>query len=169
METNIKLFNNDLLFREDGDTIMKTMEELFFSKRVIMFGLPGAFTPTCSGKQLPAYEDMYNLFMDTQKVDAIYCLSVNDMFVMDAWGKDLGIKNIKLLPDGDGALTRQLGMLVDKPTSNFGMRSWRHSSFIINGVVKKMFIEDGINNLGETGDPYEVSDPQTMLDYVKSL
>jgi len=88
---------------------------------------------------------------------------------MDAWGKDLGIQNIKLIPDGDGALTRQLGMLVDKPTSNLGMRSWRHSSFIINGVVKKMFIEDGINNLGETGDPYEVSDPQTMLDYVKSL
>jgi len=169
METNIKLFNNDLLFREDGDTIMKTMEELFFAKRVIMFGLPGAFTPTCSGKQLPAYEDMYNLFMDTQKVDAIYCLSVNDMFVMDAWGKDLGIKNIKLLPDGDGALTRQLGMLVDKPTSNFGMRSWRHSSFIINGVVKKMFVEPGINNLDDNGDPYEVSDPQTMLDYVKSL
>jgi peroxiredoxin len=169
METNIKLFNNDLLFREDGDTIMKTMEDLFFAKRVIMFGLPGAFTPTCSGKQLPAYEDMYNLFMDTQKVDAIYCLSVNDMFVMDAWGKDLGIKNIKLLPDGDGALTRQLGMLVDKPTSNFGMRSWRHSSFIINGVVKKMFVEPGINNLDDNGDPYEVSDPQTMLDYVKSL
>lgn len=169
METNIKLFNNDLLFREDGDTIMKTMEDLFFNKRVIMFGLPGAFTPTCSGKQLPAYEDMYNLFMDTQKVDAIYCLSVNDMFVMDAWGKDLGIKNIKLLPDGDGALTRQLGMLVDKPTSNFGMRSWRHSSFIINGVVKKMFVEPGINNLDDNGDPYEVSDPQTMLDYVKSL
>jgi peroxiredoxin len=169
METNIKLFNNDLLFREDGDTIMKTMEDLFFNKRVIMFGLPGAFTPTCSGKQLPAYEDMYNLFMDTQKVDAIYCLSVNDMFVMDAWGKDLGIKNIKLLPDGDGALTRQLGMLVDKPTSNFGMRSWRHSSFIINGIVKKMFVEPGINNLDDNGDPYEVSDPQTMLDYVKSL
>jgi len=169
METNIKLFNNDLLFREDGNTTTKTMEDLFFNKRVVMFGLPGAFTPTCSGKQLPAYEDMYNLFMDTQKVDAIYCLSVNDMFVMDAWGKDLGIQNIKLIPDGDGALTRQLGMLVDKPTSNLGMRSWRHSSFIINGVVKKMFIEDGINNLGETGDPYEVSDPQTMLDYVKSL
>ena len=169
METNIKLFNNDLLFREDGNTIMKTMEELFFAKRVIMFGLPGAFTPTCSGKQLPAYEDMYNLFMDTQKVDAIYCLSVNDMFVMDAWGKDLGIKNIKLIPDGDGALTRQLGMLIDKPTLNFGMRSWRHSSFIINGIVKKMFVEDGINNLGENDDPYEVSDPQTMLDYVKSL
>tara|TARA_R110002153_G_scaffold206734_1_gene359596 strand:- start:4805 stop:5314 length:510 start_codon:yes stop_codon:yes gene_type:complete len=169
MQTNIKLFNNDLLFREDGNTTTKTMEDLFFNKRVVMFGLPGAFTPTCSGKQLPAYEDMYNLFMDTQKVDAIYCLSVNDMFVMDAWGKDLGIQNIKLIPDGDGALTRQLGMLVDKPTSNSGMRSWRHSSFIINGVVKKMFIEDGINNLGETGDPYEVSDPQTMLDYVKSL
>ena len=169
METNIKLFNNDLLFREDGNTIMRPMEDLFFAKRVVMFGLPGAFTPTCSGKQLPAYEDMHTLFMDTQKVDAVYCLSVNDMFVMDAWGKDLGIEKVKLIPDGDGALTRQLGMLVDKPTLNFGMRSWRHSSFIINGIVKKMFVEDGINNLGENDDPYEVSDPQTMLDYVKSL
>ena len=169
METNIKLFNNDLLFREDGNTIMRPMEDLFFNKRVVMFGLPGAFTPTCSGKQLPAYEDMHTLFMDTQKVDAVYCLSVNDMFVMDAWGKDLGIEKVKLIPDGDGALTRQLGMLVDKPTLNFGMRSWRHSSFIINGIVKKMFVEEGINNLGENDDPYEVSDPQTMLDYVKSL
>ena len=134
-----------------------------------MFGLPGAFTPTCSSKQLPAYEDMYNLFMDTGKVDDIYCLSVNDMFVMDAWGKDLGIKNVKLIPDGDGGVVRQLGMLVDKPSLNFGLRSWRHSSFIINGIVKKMFVEDGINNQGVNGDPYEVSDPQTMLDYVKSL
>ena len=97
METNIKLFNNDLLFREDGNTIMRPMENLFFNKRVVMFGLPGAFTPTCSGKQLPAYEDMHTLFMDTQKVDAVYCLSVNEMFVMDAWGKDLGIEKVKLI------------------------------------------------------------------------
>ena len=169
METNIKLFNNDLLFREDGHTVMKPMEDLFYNKRIVMFGLPGAFTPTCSSKQLPAYEDMYNLFMDTGKVDDIYCLSVNDMFVMDAWGKDLGIKNVKLIPDGDGGVVRQLGMLVDKPSLNFGLRSWRHSSLVVNGIVKKMFVEDGINNQGENGDPYEVSDPQTMLDYVKSL
>ena len=108
METNIKLFNNDLLFREDGNTIMKPMEELFYNKRIVMFGLPGAFTPTCSGKQLPAYEDMYNLFMETGKVDDIYCLSVNDMFVMDAWGKDLGIKNVKLIPDGIGVFDNML-------------------------------------------------------------
>ena len=95
METNIKLFNNDLLFREDRNTVMKPMEDLFYNKRIVMFGLPGAFTPTCSGNQLPAYEDMYDLFMDTKKVDGIYCISVNDMFVMDAWGKDLGIKNVK--------------------------------------------------------------------------
>ena len=108
METNIKLFNNDLLFREDGHTVMKPMEDLFYNKRIVMFGLPGAFTPTCSSKQLPAYEDMYNLFMDTGKVDDIYCLSVNDMFVMDAWGKDLGIKKVKLIPDGDGGVVLSL-------------------------------------------------------------
>ena len=81
----------------------------------------------------------------------------------------LGIKKVKLIPDGDGGVTRQLGMLVDKPGLNFGLRSWRHSSLVVNGIVKKMFVEEGINNQGENGDPYEVSDPQTMLDYVKSL
>ena len=169
MYTNIKLFDGEVLIRKDKEIREVSMEDLFFNKRIVMFGLPGAFTPTCSAKQLPGYEDMYNLFKDTQKVDDIYCVSVNDMFVMSAWEKDLGIKNVKLIPDGDGVLTRQMGMLVDKPTVKFGLRSWRYSSLVVNGIVKKMFIEPGINNKGDNGDPYEVSDPQTMLDYVKSL
>jgi peroxiredoxin len=88
---------------------------------------------------------------------------------MNAWGKDLGLKKITLLPDGSGSITRQLGMLVDKPAQNFGQRSWRYSSYIVNGIVKKMFIEPGINNTSADEDPYEESTPEKILDYVKSL
>lgn len=165
---DVKLFDNRLLFKDElvSETDMPTM---FSNKRIVMFGLPGAFTPTCSGKQLPAYEDMYEQFIATDKVDAVYCVSVNDHFVMNAWGKDLGIQKVKLIPDGNGALTRQLGMLVDKPVQNFGQRSWRYSSYVVNGIVKKMFIEPGINNMSDDEDPYEESTPEKILDYVKSL
>jgi len=165
---DVKLFDNRLLFKDElvSETDMPTM---FSNKRIVMFGLPGAFTPTCSGKQLPAYEDMYEQFIATDKVDAVYCVSVNDHFVMNAWGKDLGIQKVKLIPDGNGALTRQLGMLVDKPVQQFGLRSWRYSSYVVNGIVKKMFIEPGINNMSDDEDPYEESTPEKILDYVKSL
>ena len=88
---------------------------------------------------------------------------------MNAWGKDIGVDKITLIPDGNGALTRQLGMLVDKPAQNLGQRSWRYSSYIVNGIVKKMFIEPGINNTSADEDPYEESTPEKILDYVKSL
>ena len=145
-----------------------TTDDYFKGKRVVLFSLPGAFTPTCSSQQLPGFEKEYNQ-IKLLAVDEVYCVSVNDSYVMNAWGKDLGIEKITLIPDGNGAITRQLGMLVDKPVQNFGQRSWRYSSYIVNGIVKKMFIEDGINNASADEDPYEESTPEKILDYVKSL
>ena len=139
-----------------------TTDELFKGKKVVLFSLPGAFTPTCSGQQLPSYDEMYNQFKD-KGIDDVYCISVNDAFVMNAWARDLGIKNIKMIPDGCGTFTRSMGMLVNKPKQGFGMRSWRYSALINDGVVEKFNEEPGINNFSSDDDPYEVSDPETML------
>ena len=168
---NVKLWDYDFLFKTDDGVLESNMASLFANKRIIMFGLPGAFTPICSGKQLPAYEDLYEQFIATGKVDDVYCVSVNDMFVMNAWGKHLGLKSITLIPDSEGVLTSQIGMLVDTPGNKLGKRSWRYSAFVADGIVKKMFIEDGINNISDVniGDPYEESKPEKILDYVKSL
>ena len=168
---NVKLWDYDFLFKTDDGVQEINMPALFSGKRIVMFGLPGAFTPTCSSKQVPAYEDLYEQFIATGKVDDVYCVSVNDMYVMNAWGKDLGVKAITLIPDGEGVLTSQLGMLVNKPGTKFGKRSWRYSAFVADGIVKKMFIEPGINNISDenVGDPYEESKPEKILDYVKSL
>ncbi len=137
-------------------------DELFKGKKIVLFSLPGAFTPTCSGQQLPSYDEMYNQFKD-KGIDDVYCISVNDAFVMNAWARDLGIKNIKMIPDGCGTFTRSMGMLVNKPKQGFGMRSWRYSALINDGVVEKFNEEPGINNFSSDDDPYEVSDPETML------
>ena len=139
-----------------------TTDELFKGKKIVLFSLPGAFTPTCSGQQLPSYDEMYNQFKD-KGIDDVYCISVNDAFVMNAWARDLGIKNIKMIPDGCGTFTRSMGMLVNKPKQGFGMRSWRYSALINDGVVEKFNEEPGINNFSSDDDPYEVSDPETML------
>ena len=137
-------------------------QDLFFEKRVIVFGLPGAYTPTCSNKQLPRFEAMYDQFQE-KGIDAIYCVSVNDPFVMRHWGKHQGVDRVKLLPDGTGEFTRKLGMLVDKSNIGFGMRSWRYAVVINNGIVEQMFAEDGIeDNHGE--DPYLVSTPENVYE-----
>ena len=138
-------------------------KELFGNKKVVIFSLPGAFTPTCSGEQLPTYDEMYSQFKD-KGIDDVYCVSVNDAFVMNAWARDLGIKNVKMIPDGDGMFTISMGMLVNKPKQGFGMRSWRYSALINDGVVEKFNEEPGINNFSSDDDPYEVSDPKTMLE-----
>lgn len=139
-----------------------TTDELFKGKKIVLFSLPGAFTPTCSGQQLPSYDEMYNQFKD-KGIDDVYCISVNDAFVMNAWARDLGIKNVKMIPDGCGAFTRSMGMLVNKPKQGFGMRSWRYSAVINDGVVEIFNEEPGINDFSNDSDPYEVSDPETML------
>lgn len=138
-----------------------TTDQMFKDKKVVIFGLPGAFTPTCSSKQLPQYEEKYDLFK-TQGVDDIYCISVNDAFVMNAWGKDLGIEKVKLIPDGSGKFTRGMGMLVEKDDKGFGYRSWRYAAIINDGVVEKLYEEPGFKD-NCTTDPFEVSNAENVL------
>ena len=137
-------------------------KELFGDKKVVIFSLPGAFTPTCSGEQLPTYDEMYSQFKD-KWIDDVYCVSVNDAFVMNAWARDLGIKNVKMIPDGDGTFTRSMGMLVNKPKQGFGMRSWRYAAIVNNGTIENMFIEPGQNDFSDDDDPYTVSSPEHVL------
>ena len=140
--------------------------EIFDGKKVVVFALPGAFTPTCSSQQLPGYEEKYDE-LKAQGVDEVYCLSVNDAFVMNAWARDQKIEKVKVLPDGSGVFTQGMGMLVNKDHVGFGMRSWRYSMLVDNGEVIKIFEEAGKNNAGENGDPFEVSDADTMIKYLK--
>jgi len=141
-----------------------TTDEIFKGKKIVLFSLPGAFTPTCSSTHLPGYEKAYDEFK-ALGVDEVICLSVNDAFVMYQWGKAQGVKNVRLLPDGSGEFTRGVGMLVKKDNLGFGERSWRYSMFVDNGEVKKVFIEPGFANDCPT-DPFEVSDATTMLNYL---
>lgn len=144
----------------------KTSADIFANKRVVVFALPGAFTPTCSSTHLPGYEENYQAIRDAG-VDDIYCLSVNDAFVMFQWGKNLGADKVKLLPDGNADFTRLMGMLVDKRNLGFGQRSWRYSMVVNNGEIEKVFAEDGLRDDADS-DPFEVSDAQTMLNYLKA-
>lgn len=137
-----------------------TTESIFKDKKVVVFGLPGAFTPTCSSSHLPRYEELYEVFK-SHGVDEIYCLSVNDTFVMNAWAKAQEIEKVKMLPDGNAELTKALGMLVNKSDLGFGQRSWRYSILVDNGIVVKHFIEED-----KAGDPFEVSDADTMIKFI---
>ena len=143
----------------------KTTQDIFGGKKVVVFSLPGAFTPTCSSNHLPRYEELYEEFK-AQGVDEIVCVSVNDAFVMFQWGKQQGNKNIFLLPDGNGEFTRKMGMLVDKSNIGFGMRSWRYSMLVDDCKIEKMFVEPDFGDNCPT-DPFEVSDADTMLAYLK--
>ena len=145
-----------------GSWVDKNTDELFKGKKVVLFSLPGAFTPTCSGQQLPSYDEMYSQFKD-KGIDDVYCVSVNDAFVMNAWARDLGIKNVKMIPDGDGTFTRSMGMLVNKPKQGFGMRSWRYAAIVNDGTIENMFIEPGQNDFSDDDDPYTVSSPEHVL------
>jgi len=138
--------------------------DYFRGKRVLVFSLPGAFTPTCSTMQVPGFDASYDLIRN-YGIDEIYCISVNDAFVMNAWVKAQDIKNIKMIPDGSGAFTRHMGMLVAKDNLGFGMRSWRYAMIVDNGVIEKMFIEPGISDNYEH-DPYSVTSPKSIIDYL---
>ena len=144
-----------------------TSDEIFAGKRVVLFSLPGAFTPTCSTSHLPRYEALYDEFKSLG-VDAVVCISVNDAFVMFQWGKSQNAKNVFLLPDGNGEFTRKMGMLVDKSNLGFGMRSWRYSMFVVDGEIEEMFVEPDFADNCPT-DPFEVSGADTMLAYLKGL
>ena len=143
----------------------KTTEDLFSGKKVVVFSLPGAFTPTCSSNHLPRYDELYEEFK-AQGVDEIICVSVNDAFVMFQWGKHVDNQNIYLLPDGSGEFTRKMGMLVDKSNVGFGMRSWRYSMLVNDGKIDKLFVEPEFADNCPT-DPFEVSDADTMMAYLK--
>ena len=156
----------EFVFRENGEFVNRTSKELFDGKRVVIFSLPGAFTPTCSAYQLPGFEEKYEDFIGNG-IDAIYCISVNDGFVMNAWAKDQGIERVKLIPDGNAYFTRSMGMLVTKSNLGFGERSWRYAAVIDKGIIEKLFIEAGKRDNADT-DPYEVTNPETILSYLKS-
>jgi glutaredoxin-like protein len=146
--------------RRDGDWATVTTDELFGGKNVVVFSLPGAFTPTCSSTHLPRYNELAPTFKRLG-IDSIICVSVNDPFVMEEWARDQESDNVMLLPDGNGAFTEGMGMLVDKSALNFGKRSWRYSMLVRNKKIEKMFIEPQVD-----GDPFEVSDADTMLTYL---
>ncbi|MBD1875808.1 peroxiredoxin [Nodosilinea sp. FACHB-131] len=144
-----------------------TTADLFAGKKVVVFSLPGAFTPTCSSNHLPRYEELYEEFK-AHGVDTIICVSVNDAFVMFQWGQKVGAKNVFLLPDGNGEFTRKMGMLVDKSNLGFGMRSWRYSMLANDGNIEKIFVEPDFGDNCPI-DPFEVSDADTMLAYLKGV
>ena len=146
--------------RENDQWKDVTTNQLFKNKTVAVFSLPGAFTPTCSSTHLPRYNELASTF-NANGVDEIICMSVNDTFVMNAWKDDQEASNITVIPDGNGEFTEGMGMLVGKEDLGFGKRSWRYSMLVKNGVVEKMFVEPN-----KPGDPFEVSDADTMLDFI---
>lgn len=146
--------------RKNDEWINVTTDELFKGKTVAVFSLPGAFTPTCSSTHLPRYNELADVLKENG-VDDIVCISVNDTFVMNAWLADQEASNITVIPDGCGKFSQGMGMLVDKSDIGFGKRSWRYSMLVKDGVIEKMFIEPN-----KPGDPFEVSDADTMLNYL---
>lgn len=146
--------------RDHGEWKTWTTDDLFKGKKVVVFALPGAFTPTCSSTHLPRYNDLASEFKKNG-IDDIICLSVNDTFVMNACKEGQEAENITFLPDGNGEFTKGMGMLVDKADLGFGPRTWRYSMLVNDGKIEKMFIEPDV-----PGDPFEVSDADTMLDYI---
>lgn len=141
-------------------------DEIFKGKKVVVFALPGAFTPTCSATHLPGYEAFYD-DIRAEGVDEVYCLSVNDAFVMNQWAKAQNISKVKMIPDGSGLFTRGMGMLVKKDDLGFGERSWRYSFYAEDGFIKRAFVEDGFGH-DCPSDPFLVSDAKTMLTYLES-
>ena len=145
--------------------VTKSTEDYFKNKKSIIFSLPGAFTPTCSTYQLPDFDKLYDDFKKNG-IDEIYCISVNDSFVMNAWAKHHKIDKVKVIPDGNAEFTRKMGMLVEKNNLGFGYRSWRYAALIDNCKIIESFVEPGFEDNCEN-DPYEMSSPQVILEYLK--
>ena len=146
--------------RQNDEWVDVTTDEIFKGKTVVVFALPGAFTPTCSSAHVPRYNELAPV-LKTNGVDDVVCISVNDAFVMNAWQEDQAADRIRFIPDGNGEFSQGMGMLVDKADLGFGKRSWRYSMLVRDGVIEKMFIEPEVE-----GDPFEVSDADTMLGYI---
>ncbi|MEO1337134.1 MAG: glutathione peroxidase, partial [Myxococcota bacterium] len=146
--------------REGGEWKEVSTRDLFEGKRVVVFSLPGAFTPTCSSAHVPRFNELQPEFR-RHGIDDILCVSVNDTFVMNAWKQDQAADRITFVPDGNGEFTEKMGLLVDKRSLGFGPRSWRYAMIVKDGTIEKMFVEEE-----KPGDPYEVSDADTVLKYV---
>ena len=155
-----KVPNVTFKVREGHEWVEKTTDDYFKGKKVVLFALPGAYTPTCSSTHLPRYNELYQSFKENG-IDDVICLSVNDTFVMNDWQKDQKAENITMLPDGNGEFSEKLGFLVDKSDLGFGKRSWRYSMLVNDGTIEKMFIEEEV-----PGDPFNASDAETMLKYI---
>ena len=151
--------------RVDGDWQDVTTDALFAGKKVGLFSLPGAFTPTCSSTHLPGYEAHYEELKEAG-LDEVYCVSVNDSFVMNAWCKDQGVSKVKVIPDGNAEFTEGVGFSTTFKNRGFGQRSWRYSAVIIDEIIEKEFVEPGMTEDSDP-DPFEVSDAETMLEYLK--
>ena len=146
--------------RADNDWLDVSSDDVFKGRRVVVFALPGAFTPTCSSAHVPRFNELVPVFA-ANGIDEVVCVSVNDVFVMDAWKKDQQADAIRFLPDGNGDFSRAMGMLVDKQDLGFGERSWRYAMVVNDGIIEQMFIEDDV-----PGDPFEVSDADTVLAWI---
>ena len=162
LKENDNVPSSEIFVLENGEPTKKNIKELLKSKKAVIFGLPGAYTSVCSAKHLPGYVNLYQQYKD-KGIDHIICVSVNDPFVMNAWGKAQSLENVKLIPDGSGEFSRKLGMLVAKDNLGFGMRSWRYAAVIKNQLITHWFEEPGFSdNYGQ--DPYSVSAPQHVLE-----
>jgi peroxiredoxin len=142
-----------------------TTDQIFAGQRVVLFAVPGAFTPACSETHLPGFEQHYDDFI-ALGIDAVICLSVNDAFIMHQWARSQNIEKVRMLPDGNGEFTRKMGMLVDRSSTGMGMRSWRYAMLVEDGVITKLFAEPDLRD-NPAGVPVTVSDAPTMLDYLR--
>ena len=140
--------------RQNNAWVDVTTDDVFKGKTVIVFSLPGAFTPTCSSTHVPRYNQLADTFKQ-HGVDEIVCMSVNDTFVMNEWKVDQKADKITFIPDGNGDFTDGMGLLVDKNDIGFGKRSWRYSMLVKDGVVKTLNIEGP--------GTFEVRDAATLL------
>ena len=163
-----RLTDQVFYIRENDDWVLKRTQDIFNDKEVVVFGLPGAFTPTCSAFQLPKFEELYDDFKDLG-IDEVYCTSVNDSFVMNAWFEQQGITKVKALPDGNGDFAKSVNMINDFTNRGFGMRSWRYCMFVENAEIKVRYTEWGEPEACPIQDPFEVSSAEKMLDALKHM
>ena len=158
----MKVPNTIWKIRKGKDWFEESASDYFSGKRSLVVSLPGAFTPIWSEMQLPGLEALYDDFKE-KGIDEVYCLSVNDSFVMNAWAKEHEIEKVKMIPDGSGEFTRDMDMIVFKPVQNFGLRSWRYAMIVNDMEIEKMIVEPGKNQQGLDDDPYEETKPENIL------
>ena len=158
----MKIPNTTWKIRKGKDWFEESASDYFSGKRSLVVSLPGAFTPIWSEMQLPGLEALYDDYKE-KGIDEVYCLSVNDSFVMNAWAKEHEIEKVKMIPDGSGEFTRDMDMIVFKPAQNFGLRSWRYAMIVNDMEIEKMIVEPGKNQQGLDDDPYEETKPENIL------